>query len=95
MDIQQRLTYLTREEIKDISSSNLRGVAALWEGNMVKLSFYFDGEITASDREAASDACTYIIAHFSDALMEENYIRLDCPTPLPTEFLVYVRDEKK
>jgi hypothetical protein len=92
MDIQQQLVYLTREEVKDIISPKLRGVSAFWKGHTAHISFFFDGEITDFDRDAASDVCTYIISHFSDGLLEENYIRLDYPNPLPKQFLVYSRD---
>lgn len=92
MDIQQRLAYLTREEIKDIISPKLRGVSAFWKEQTAHISFFFDGEIDDFDRESASDVCTYIISHFPDGLLEENYIRIDYPNPLPKQFLVYSRD---
>ncbi|MBA3816519.1 MAG: hypothetical protein H0X29_08390 [Parachlamydiaceae bacterium] len=94
MNIQKHLEFLTRDEIKDITSPKLRGVTAKWENNKAKISFYFNGEISNIDEEAASDACTYIIAHFPEAFLEESFIRLDYPKPLPKDFLVYARDEE-
>jgi len=91
MDIQKHLEFLTREEIKDMISPKLRAITAIWEDNRAIISFYFDGEISDIDKDAASDACTYIIAHFPDASLEENYIRQDYPQSLPKNFLVYIR----
>lgn len=95
MNIQKRLEYLTKEEVKGSISNKVRGIAAFWKEkeNTACLSFYFDGEISNNDKEEASDICTYIIAHFPDGLLEENYIRWDYPKPLPNKFLVYKRLE--
>lgn len=89
MDMQKKLEFLTREEIKDVVSPRLRGVAAVWKDQTAHISFFFDGEINVQDRDKASDACTYIISHFPDGLLEEHYIRLDYPKALPEDFLVY------
>ena len=47
------------------------------------LSFYFDGHISDEDLEDAYDIGAGVIAHFPDGLLEEKYIRLDYPKPLP------------
>ncbi len=93
MNIQEKLSYITELELKRFDSSKIRGVVAYWKGNTACISFYFQGEITENDIETASDICTYIIAHFPDGLLEENYIRLDYPQPLPSQFLAYKREE--
>lgn len=93
MDIQKKLIFLTQEEIKDMISPKFRGVTAHWRNKTAQISFYFDSEITEEERDAASDVCTYIIAHFPDGLLEENYIRLDHPNPLPKQNLAYERNE--
>jgi hypothetical protein len=92
MNKQEYLTYLTNAEAKAMNCANLRGVAALWKENTACISFYFNGEISEKDLELRSDACGEIIANFPDALLEENYIRLDSPQPLPKEnFLAYIK----
>jgi hypothetical protein len=93
MNIQENLLYITELELKRLNSNKIRGVTAYWNDNTACLSFYFDGAISDEDIENASEVCTYIIAHFSNGLLEENYIRLDYPKPLPEEFLAYKRDE--
>jgi hypothetical protein len=89
MDIQNYLLFITQKEVKRLNSDKIRAVTAYWKGNTACLSFYFNGEITESDMESASDICTYIISHFPDGLLEENYIRLDYPQLIPKHFLAY------
>lgn len=88
MNKKEQLLYLTKLEIEDIKCPKLRGIYALWKGNTASISFYFNGEITDEERELASDACAEIIANFPDSLLEENYIRLDFPKPLPKDSLI-------
>lgn len=61
--------------------------------NTACLSFYFDGNATEEEIEDASIACAEIIAHCSNGLLEENYIRWDYPKPLPEKFLAYKKEE--
>ena len=78
-------------------SKNISAVKALWKAkeNTACITFYFDGEPTEDELEDASIACTEIIAHCSNGLLEENYIRWDYPKLLPDEqFLAYKREEK-
>jgi hypothetical protein len=83
MSSQEKLLFLTKEELKSSITNKIRGVITVWEDPTAHIYFYFDGEITEQDREDASDVCTYIIAHFPNGLLEENYIRMDYPEPLP------------
>lgn len=83
MNIQEQLLHVTELEVKRLNSAKIRGVLAQWKDRTACISFYFDGEIEEGDKEAASDICTYIIAHFPDGMLEENYIRWDTPRPLP------------
>ena len=97
MDIQKDLIYQVNFVIKKYSDSKkLRAVTAFWEEkeHKVCLSFYFDGLISDDDLEDAYDIGAGVIANFPDGLLEEKYIRLDYPEPLPTQFLAYKRDEK-
>lgn len=80
----KELLYITRLEIENLNCSKIRGVTSYWKDKTACITFYFQGEITDDDIEIASDACTYIIAQFPDGLLEENYIRLDYPKPLPS-----------
>ena len=94
IDMQKHLLYITKIFVQKIKSSKIRGVTAFWKGKTACISFYFDGEVTEDDFDSASDACGEIIAHFSNGLLEENYIRWDYPKPLPDEqFLAYRREE--
>jgi hypothetical protein len=95
MDIQNYLLLATQEEVKRLNSAKIRAVTACWKGNIACLSFYFNGEITEEDLESASDICTYIISHFPNGLLEENYIRLDYPKPIPKNFLAYDKERLK
>jgi hypothetical protein len=92
MDMQQHLLYLTKEELKNNKLSKLRGVAAVWKDPVACISFYFDGEVSEEDIQEASDICTYIIAHFPQGELEENYLRWDYPKSLPENFLAYKKD---
>jgi hypothetical protein len=98
IDMQEHLLYLTNLIIeRDLTSTRLRGVKAKWkeDGHTACLSFYFNGPLVEEDIEEASDLCGGIIAHFSDGLLEESYVRLDYPTPLPESlFWAYKRSEE-
>ena len=70
-------------------------MTAFWrdEDHTACLSFYFDGPISEEDLEDAYDIGAGVIANFPNGFLEENYIRLDYPNPLPKKFLAYKRDE--
>ncbi|SCA63650.1 Uncharacterized protein SCG7086_AY_00140 [Chlamydiales bacterium SCGC AG-110-P3] len=73
---------------------NVRGVTAEWVKDTAVITFYFEGHLTEDDIDKCSVACTEIIAAFSEGFLEEEYIRLDPPAPLPSsEFWVYKRVE--
>lgn len=93
---QKRLTYITEIIVKDLNCSKIRGVTSYWreEDQTTCISFYFDGKATKEELEDASVACSEIIADFPDGMLEENYIRLDYPTPLPeSNFWAFKREE--
>lgn len=83
MNIQEYLLYVTELEIGHTNNAKIRAVTACWERKTACLTFYFQGEITEHDIEMASEVCTYVIAHFPDGLLEEQYIRWDYPKSLP------------
>jgi len=96
MDIQKILMHHVDFIVKNYSdSSKLRAVTALWkdEEQKIYLSFYFDGSISEDDLEDAYDIGAGVIANFSNGLLEEKYIRLDYPKPLPKKTLAYKREE--
>ena len=93
MNLQEYLLYITELEVKRLNDPRVRGVTSYWENKTACITFYFQGEITENDIETASDICTYIIAHFPDGLLKENYIRWDYPKPLPDKFLAYKKME--
>lgn len=96
IEAQKQLLYTTERLIRsDFKSSRLRGVTAFWrnEDHTACISFYFDGPISDEDMDDASDICGGIIANFSNGFLEEKYIRLDYPKPLPEEHLAYKREE--
>lgn len=95
-NMQKHLLYITGLTVKDIKFINkVRGVMAVWEEleNTAYLTFYFDGEATEDELEDFSIANTEIIAHCSNAMSCEKFIRLDYPKPLPkSDFWAYVKD---
>ncbi len=97
-DMQAHLLFLTDDTVRqNQSSTKIRGVMAEWkrESMTAHLSFYFDGEPTEDELEDASIDCTEIIAHIPDGFLEEDYIRLDYPKPLPeSPFWAYRRLEE-
>lgn len=94
---QEYLKYITEWLIQDLNLSKIRAITAEWkeDENTACISFYFDGEPSEKDLEDASDICGGIIAHCSNALLEEHYIRKDYPQPLSLhkEEIVYQRQE--
>lgn len=95
MDIQKDLIYRVSFIVRNYSDSQkLRAVTAFWrnEDRKVCLSFYYDGLISDEDLEDAYDIGAGVIADFPNGLLEEKYIRLDYPKPLPSEFLAYKRE---
>ncbi len=94
IDLQKHLLYITKIPVSDSTNNTIRGVSAYWrnEDHTACLGFYFDGPIKDEDPEEASSLSGEIIAQFSEGLLEENYIRLDSPAPLPeTPFWGYKR----
>lgn len=97
MNMQEHLIYITSLNVKNISP-RLRGVISVWNEleNMASLSFYFDGKPTEDELEEASSMAGEIIAHCSNATLEENYICLNYPKPLPQNpYWAYKRPEEK
>ncbi len=97
-DMQEHLLYLTDLIVRRNSiSPKIRGVMAVWKEDIIAahLSFYFDGELDEDEIGEVSDTCGDIIAQIPDGLLEEDYIRLDYPKPLPeSPFWAYRRLEE-
>jgi hypothetical protein len=94
--LQKHLEYTTNRMVSEyLKLPSLRGVTAYWriEDNTACVTFYFHDQISENDQEEASDLCAGIIANFPEGLLEERYVRLDYPAPLPEQFLVYKNDE--
>lgn len=96
MNMQKHLTEITNWIISDLKSNNIRAVDAVWkeDKNTASLSFYIDGNATEEQLEDISVASAEIIAHCSNGLLEENFIRWDCPKPLPEKKFAYSKEEK-
>lgn len=96
MDMQKHLMGITNWTISDLKSNNIRAVEAIWkeEKNTAALSFYIDGNVTEKELEDISVACAEIIAHCSNALLEEIFIRWDYPKQLPEKTFAYEKEEK-
>lgn len=97
------LNYINYElELAKLETTNeryqrIRGVTGIWNelDETAYINFYYDGEITESDIEIATDICAYIIAHLTKGTLKEKYIRLDYPNQLPiSDFWGYKRPEK-
>ena len=97
LNMQKHLLYITNLIVKDVIPLNkIRGVMAIWDEleNTAKITFYYDGKATEDELEEFSIANTEIIAHCSNARLEENFIRLDYPKVLPESlFWAYRRNE--
>lgn len=86
IDMQKHLLYITKRIVHLYNESNkLRGITAFWREEDITacLCFYLDGPVSDKDIEDASDLATGIISHFPEGFLEEEYIRLDYPQPLP------------
>ncbi|MFI0436099.1 MAG: hypothetical protein ACH350_10340 [Parachlamydiaceae bacterium] len=97
LDMQEHLLYITGLITKDLNYiKNFRGVTAIWDEleNTAKITFYYDREVSEKEMEDFSVANAEIIAHCSNARLEEKFIRLDYPKHLPSQFLAYKKDEK-
>ncbi len=98
IDMQKQLIYLTNKFVKENENSpKIRGVTAQWKEEILKthISFYFDGEANDNELENASYTCGEIISHVPIGVMEEDYIRLDSPEPLPSSrYWAYIRDNE-
>lgn len=96
LNMQEHLLFITGLIVKNISSlKKIRGVVAIWDElqNTAKITFYYDGEATEEEIENFSVANSEIIAHCSNARLEEKFIRWDYPKPLPEKYLAYKREE--
>jgi len=95
LNMQEHLLYITELIVKRMASlSKVKGVMAEWGEleNTAYIAFYFDDQPTENELEDASDACGEIIAHCSNALLHEDYIRLESPLP-ESPFWAYKRPE--
>jgi|688.fasta_scaffold27635_8 hypothetical protein len=95
MDMLKHLIYITKLKTNCLPN-NVRAVSVAWKEkeNTAVINFYLDGESTDEEIEDLSVISTEIIAHCANALLEENFIRLDYPGPLPAENIAYRREEK-
>jgi hypothetical protein len=93
--MQNHLTAITNWIISDLRSEKIRAVDAVWkeENNTASLLFYLDGQVSEDELDDISVACAEIIAHCSNGLLEEKFIRLDYPSPLPNKILAYKKKE--
>ncbi|MDP1880129.1 MAG: hypothetical protein Q8K60_04240 [Parachlamydiaceae bacterium] len=95
MDMQNHLMAITNWIINDLKSNSIRAVEAIWNENenTAVLSFYINGNIAEEELENISVASAEIIAHCSNGLLKENYIRWDYPKPLPEKVFAYQKEE--
>ncbi len=95
--MQEQLLYLAKLRVNELDCiDKVRGVEAIWDEleDTAKITFYYDGQATEEELENFSVVNTEIIAQFSTALLEEKYIRLDYPKPLPlSDFWGYKSQE--
>ena len=82
--------------LKTVPIEKLRGVIAKWieVTDTLHIIFYFDGELSEMEIEEASVASTEILASLPIAYLNEEYLRMDYPQPLPEgKFWVFRREE--
>ena len=74
---------------------SLRGMAVDWDEDTICLYFYHDGQVTEEIEEGFQEVAALIIADFDKAKLDENFIQLDYPAPLPKhKHWVYKRKER-
>lgn len=94
MNRREELTREASRLLQYLHLPKLRGVATDWIDNTAVIRFYFDGEPSEEDQEEASCICGEIIARFADGFLQEDYLRLDAPKPLPkNRNWVFLREE--
>ncbi len=80
--------------LRSVKISRLRGVIATWNKrtDTLELYYFFNGKPTENEIEGASIVSTDILAGLPIASLEDNYIQLEEPTPLPkSEYWVYLK----
>jgi hypothetical protein len=83
MKKQDRLMYIVDQFVNPEEWPSLRALSAYWDKNTLTIDFYFNEEITDVLKENASVLATEILAQFFDGFLEEKYIYLPYPLPLP------------
>ena len=92
MNNQNELSNFTKIIFKELNIPKIRAVTAFWKEKAACITFYYEGNLTEEEQELASVACGEIIANFSEGLLEENYIQLDLPKPIPdAKYIAYRR----
>lgn len=61
---------------------NMRAIYIDWDEEVIRLYFFFDGDITEEEREDISCIETEVISQIPDSMYELHCIRLDCPKPI-------------
>lgn len=78
-------------------TSNLRCVIVTITNKSMQLFFYYDGEVTDSDEESASEVETEVIVDFDAEFTISTHVeRLDSPNPIKVNngYCVYLRKEE-
>ncbi len=84
---------LNRGLLGEVSPA-LRAAQIKWDQELIHLFFYYDGEISEEDHEAAECAATEVMADFPEYHYEIDILQWDYPKPIPKEGeLVYYRRE--
>ncbi|MFQ5753885.1 MAG: hypothetical protein ACE5HI_18005 [bacterium] len=97
MNVHKSLNQHAKGILSSINIERLRGVTATWneKSNTLNLSYFFNGEPTEEEIEEASIVSTDIMAGLPIAYIEEKYINLEYPNPLPeSEFWVCLNTQK-
>ena len=96
MNIHEMLNEHATGILNTVFIQKLRGVIAKWneKTDTLQITYYFDGEPSEEVIEEAAVATTDIIAPLPISFIEEKFLRIDYPQPLPnSEFWVFRREE--
>ncbi len=90
MNRKEHLQFITNHIVKDLLSEKLLGVKAQWEDETAHITFYVIGELSESEQECVSEACTEIIAQYPTGFLNEEIIFLSPSQKLPpSEYWAY------
>ena len=84
MELAALICSVNRALLQEVGPS-LRAVKAQETGETIRLRFFIDGEPSEEDLNSASCAASEVISDFPEHALDDQVVRLDAPTPIPSE----------